>query len=73
VRWLRVEARYTAAAVVAAVFTVWLAVAGAWAPALLAAVVMVGNVIGRHEALRRRRLAVGLWLKLAEPDWREIP
>jgi hypothetical protein len=52
----------------------WLrVVAGAWAPALLAEVVMVGNVIGRHEALRRRRLAVGLWLKLAEPDWREIP
>jgi hypothetical protein len=68
VRWGRVQARYTAAAVVAAAVTVGLAASGAWPPALLAAAVMVGEVIGRHEADRRRRLAVGVWLKLAEPE-----
>jgi hypothetical protein len=68
VRWARVRARYTAVAVVAATATVWLAASGAWPPALLAALVMVGNVVGRHEADRRRRLAVGVWLKLAEPQ-----
>jgi hypothetical protein len=72
VRWARVEARYTAAAVVAGMVTAWLAVAGAWAPAVLTGAVMVGYVVGRHEAIRRRRLAVGLWATLAEPDM-EIP
>jgi hypothetical protein len=68
VRWARIEARYTAAAAVAGTVTVCLALAGAWAPALLAGAVMGGYVVGRHEAIRRRRLAVGLWAKLAEPD-----
>jgi hypothetical protein len=48
--------------------TIWLAAAGAWAPAALAGVVMVGHVLGRQRALQQRRLAVGLWLKLAEHD-----
>jgi len=68
VRWARIQARYTAAAVMAAALTVWLAASEAWAPALLAATVMVGYVIGRHEAARRRRLALGVWLKLADAE-----
>lgn len=67
-RWARVQARYTAAAVLAAALTIWLAAAGAWAPALLAGAVMVGHVLGRQRAQQQRRLAVGLWLKLAELD-----
>jgi len=68
VRWERVQTRYTAAAVLAAVLTVWLAAAGAWAPAVLAGAVMVGHVLGRQRAQHQRRLAVGVWLKLAELD-----
>ena len=67
-RWARVQARYTAAAVVAAALTIWLAAAGAWAPALLAGAVMVGHVLGRQRAQQQQRLAVGVWLKLAEPE-----
>jgi hypothetical protein len=46
--------------------TVWLALADAWAPALLSGAVMVGYVVGRQEAIRRRSLALGLWLKLID-------
>jgi len=68
-RWARVGARYTAAALVAAGLTVWLAAAGSWAPALLSATVMVGYLIGRQDARRRQRLATGVWATLvAEPD-----
>jgi hypothetical protein len=68
VRWARVQARYTVAAGLAAGLTVWLAAAGAWIPALLSGTVMAGYVVGRHEADRRRRLAVSLWRTLTEPD-----
>jgi hypothetical protein len=67
-RWARVQARYTAAAVVAAALTVWLAAAGAWPPALLAGVVMVGWLVGRQRAQQQRGLALGVWLKLTELD-----
>jgi hypothetical protein len=53
---------------VAAALTIWLAAAGAWAPALLAGAVMVGHVLGRQRAQQQQRLAVGVWLKLAEPE-----
>jgi hypothetical protein len=49
---------------VAGGLTVWLAAAEAWIPALLTGAVMAGYLVGRAEADRRRRLALGLWLKL---------
>jgi len=67
-RWARVQARYTAAAVLAAVLTVWLAAAGAWPPALLAGGVMVGNVLGRQNARHRQHLALRVWLTLVDTD-----